>query len=96
MSTYANCAPKCGYFSAFPAHFMCKVLGAFIKPEDQIRRNSMDRKDNYGEMEDKLGDISLYGEFIPTFHYWVSSEEQKIRVQHLQALGRKSKFKYYH
>ena len=44
----------------------------------------------YGEMEDKLYDVSLYGEFVSTFHYWLSSEEQKNRAQHLQDLGKQS------
>ncbi|HWR60569.1 MAG TPA: hypothetical protein VN580_03110 [Clostridia bacterium] len=48
----------------------------------------MNRIDYYGELEDKLNDTSLYGEFIATFHYWVSSEEQKNRVQHLQSIGK--------
>ena len=46
-------------------------------------------QDNYsGELEDKLNDTSLYGEFIATFHYWVSSEEQKNKVQYLQSIGK--------
>jgi hypothetical protein len=48
----------------------------------------MDQNKYYGELEDKLNDTSLYGEFIATFHYWVSSEEQKNKVQHLQSIGR--------
>jgi hypothetical protein len=49
---------------------------------------------NYSEeLEDKLNDVSLYGEFIATFHYWVSSEEQKNRVQHLQNIGKQGSMK---
>ncbi|HWQ29804.1 MAG TPA: hypothetical protein VN549_02350 [Negativicutes bacterium] len=48
----------------------------------------MNNNDYYGELEDKLNDASLYGEFIATFHYWVSSEEQKNKVQHLQDIGK--------
>jgi len=48
----------------------------------------MDQNSYYGELEDKLNDISLYGEFIATYHYWVSSEEQKNKAQYLQALGK--------
>ncbi|MGE5632801.1 MAG: hypothetical protein ACM3TR_17175 [Caulobacteraceae bacterium] len=47
------------------------------------------QQNNYsGELEDKLNDVSLYGEFMATFNYWVSSEEQKKRVEHLQDIGR--------
>jgi hypothetical protein len=45
----------------------------------------------FGQMEDKLSDVSLYGEFISTFHSWVSSEEQKNKAQYLQNLGRNNK-----
>ena len=48
----------------------------------------MNQNSYYGELEDKLNDISLYGEFVATYHYWVSSEEQKNKVQHLQVLGK--------
>lgn len=50
---------------------------------------------NYnGELEDKLNDASLYGEFIATFHNWVSSEEQKNKAQHLQSIGKSKDIKY--
>ena len=39
----------------------------------------MDQNDYNKELEDKLNDISLYGEFMSTFNYWVSSEEQKTK-----------------
>ena len=50
---------------------------------------STDKKDHSGELEDKLNDVSLYGEFMATYNYWVSSEEQKNKAQHLQSIGRK-------
>ena len=54
----------------------------------------MDQNNYNGELEDKLNDASLYGEFIATFHYWVSSEEQKNKVQHLQSIGKSNDIKY--
>ncbi|MGI6585634.1 MAG: hypothetical protein GX301_00840 [Gracilibacteraceae bacterium] len=54
----------------------------------------MDQNDYDKELEDKLNDISLYGEFMSTFNYWVSSEEQKNKVQHLQSIGRSKGTKY--
>lgn len=54
----------------------------------------MNQDNYYGDLEDKLNDTSLYGEFIATFHYWVSSEEQKNKVQHLQAIGKSNKTIY--
>ena len=48
----------------------------------------MDQKDYGKELEDKLNDASLYGEFISTFNYWVSSEEQKNKAKHLQSIGK--------
>ena len=56
----------------------------------------MDQKKYYEELEDKLNDISLYGEFMSTFNYWVSSEEQKNKVQHLQTIGKPKEIKYQH
>ena len=53
----------------------------------------MNQNNYYGELEDKLNDASLYGEFIATFHYWVSSEEQKNKVQHLQSIGKSNDIK---
>ncbi len=40
------------------------------------------------ELEDKLNDFSQYGEFMSTYNYWISSEEQKSRASHLQNLGK--------
>lgn len=37
--------------------------------------------------EDNLNDVSLYGEFVSTFHHWTSSEELHSKAQHLQQLG---------
>lgn len=54
----------------------------------------MNQNDYYEELEDKLNDISLYGEFMATFNYWVSSEEQKNKVQHLQNIGKSGDIKY--
>ncbi|HYE08672.1 MAG TPA: hypothetical protein VEF53_00680 [Patescibacteria group bacterium] len=54
----------------------------------------MNQNNFNGELEDKLNDTSLYGEFISTFHYWVSSEEQKNKAQHLQSLGKSEDTKY--
>lgn len=54
----------------------------------------MDKNDYYGELEDKLNDISLYGEFMATFNYWVGSEEQKNIVQHLQNIGKLNNTKH--
>ena len=49
-------------------------------------RNHIDERK---ELEDKLNDSSLYGEFVSTFHYWISSEELHNRAIHLQQLGKK-------
>ncbi len=54
----------------------------------------MDQDKYYGELEDKLNDVSLYGEFMATFNYWVGSEEQKNRVEHLQSIGKSKDTKY--
>jgi hypothetical protein len=49
------------------------------------------RKNGFGKMEDELADVSLFGEFVSSFHRWVSSEEQKSKVKELQNIGRKKK-----
>ncbi|MHB1393597.1 MAG: hypothetical protein ACYCYE_11100 [Clostridia bacterium] len=54
----------------------------------------MNQNNYYGEIEDKLNDASLYGEFIATFHYWVSSEEQKNKAEHLQSIGKSNDIEY--
>jgi len=53
-----------------------------------MSRGDIMQKHFHADLEDKLNDVSLYGEFIATFHNWVSSEEQKSKVQHLQEIGR--------
>lgn len=40
-------------------------------------------------LEDELADVSMFGEFISSFHRWVSSEEQKSKVEKLQSIGKK-------
>lgn len=54
----------------------------------------MDQNNYSGELEDKLNDVSPYGEFIATFHYWISSEEQKNKAEHLQSVGKSRDIKY--
>lgn len=49
------------------------------------------RMRKHRKMEDELADFSLYGEFISSFHHWVSSEEQKSKVNELQNISRKKK-----
>lgn len=51
------------------------------------QRNEQDNKMEDRLNEDNLNDISLYGEFVSTFHHWVSSEEQHAKVEYLQQLG---------
>lgn len=52
----------------------------------------MDKRiSKHGKMEDELADFSLYGEFVSSFHHWVSSEEQKSKVDELQSISRKKK-----
>ena len=38
--------------------------------------------------EDNLNDASLYGEFISTFHHWVSSEDLHAKGEYLQQIGK--------
>lgn len=38
--------------------------------------------------EDNLNDVSLYGEFVSTFHQWVSSEDLHAKGEYLQQLGK--------
>ena len=45
------------------------------------------RKNDFGTLEDELVDVSLYGEFVSTFHSWVSSEEQKSKAKELEGIG---------
>jgi hypothetical protein len=39
-------------------------------------------KDDY--LEDELADKTLYGEYMSTYHYWTSPEEQRKRVNHIE------------
>lgn len=49
----------------------------------------MDKKrTDLGKMEDELADVSLYGEFVSTFHGWVSSERQKSKAKELEYIGK--------
>ncbi|MDD2480927.1 MAG: hypothetical protein WCY24_01995 [Lutispora sp.] len=45
------------------------------------------KKTDFGKMEDELADVSLYGEFVSTFHNWVSSERQKSKVKELEDIS---------
>lgn len=45
------------------------------------------KKTDFGRMEDELADVSLYGEFVSTFHSWVSSERQKGKVKELEDIS---------
>lgn len=49
-----------------------------------IQRTTMEDRFN----EDNLNDTSLYGEFVSTFHSWISSEDLHAKAQHLQELGK--------
>lgn len=40
------------------------------------------------EVEDKLKDKTAYGEFVSTFHGWVSFEEQNRKAKHIQRITR--------
>ena len=45
------------------------------------------KRTDFGKMEDELADVSLYGEFVSTFHSWVSSERQKNKVKELEDIS---------
>ena len=47
------------------------------------QRTAMEDKFN----EDNLNDVSLYGEFVSTFHQWISSEDLHAKGRYLQQLG---------
>jgi hypothetical protein len=47
------------------------------------QRTTMEDKLN----EDNLKDSSLYGEFVSTFHHWVSSEDLHAKGEYLQQIG---------
>jgi hypothetical protein len=49
-------------------------------------RQRLEMEDRFNE--DNLNDVSLYGEFVSTFHHWVSSEELHANGEHLQQLGK--------
>ncbi len=44
-------------------------------------------KDDY--LEDELIDKTLYGEYMSTYHYWTSPEEQKKRVKQIERVTEK-------
>jgi hypothetical protein len=51
------------------------------------QRTTMEDKLN----EDNLKDSSLYGEFVSTFHHWVSSEDLHAKGEYLQQIGTRDK-----
>lgn len=46
------------------------------------------KRTDSGKMEDELSDVSLYGEFVSTFHSWVSSERQKSKAKELEHISK--------
>ncbi len=50
-------------------------------------KNKQNNEMNDRLNEDNLNDTSMYGEFVSTFHHWVSSEEQHAKGEYLQDLG---------
>lgn len=46
------------------------------------QRNEMQDRFN----EDNLNDVSLYGEFVSTFHQWTSSEDLHAKGAYLQSI----------
>ncbi|HYE09965.1 MAG TPA: hypothetical protein VEF53_07285 [Patescibacteria group bacterium] len=57
--------------------------------EDRTMKHSTTQRTTMEDRfnEDNLNDVSLYGEFVSTFHHWVSSEEQHAKGKYLQQLG---------
>lgn len=37
---------------------------------------------------EELADVSLYGEFVPNFHHWVSFENMEKRTKYMEAIGK--------
>lgn len=57
--------------------------------EDRTMKHSTTQRTTMEDRfnEDNLNDTSLYGEFISTFHHWVSSEDLHAKGEYLQQLG---------
>jgi hypothetical protein len=59
--------------------------------EDRTMKHSTTQRTTMEDRlnEDNLNDSSLYGEFVSTFHSWVSSEDLHAKGEYLQNLGSK-------
>jgi len=55
------------------------------------RGNRVDMYRRDTEEEDKLKDKTPYGEFVSTFHGWVSFEEQNKNAKHIQNITKEKK-----
>ena len=47
-----------------------------MKDEENKKGSRIRMRKKDSEVQDSLTDKSAYGEFVPTFHGWASSEEQ--------------------
>lgn len=56
--------------------------------KENKRKNKVDMVKRDSEVEDKLKDKTAYGEFVSTFHGWVSFEEQNRKAKHIQRITR--------
>ncbi|OGO78173.1 MAG: hypothetical protein A2Y23_12405 [Clostridiales bacterium GWB2_37_7] len=66
------------------------VQGTNGSNEDRTMKHSTTQRTTMEDRfnEDNLNDVSLYGEFVSTFHNWVSSEDLHAKGEYLQRLGR--------
>ena len=57
--------------------------------EDRTMKHSTTQRTTMEDRfnEDNLNDVSLYGEFVSTFHSWTSSEDLHAKGAYLQQLG---------
>lgn len=57
--------------------------------EDETMKHSTNQRTEMEDRlnEDNLNDVSLYGEFVSTFHQWTSSEDLHSKGEYLQQLG---------
>lgn len=51
-----------------------------VENKENRRGNRVEMLDKDSKEREELIDKSAYGEFIPTFHRWISFEEQKERT----------------
>lgn len=50
---------------------------------DELKKINQDYDSDAAKLEEEAYNLDMYGEFIPTFYNWVSTEDEEKRLENL-------------